>query len=136
MWLLGRELIGGVSNGHSLSSLAHDQRQRLESGYKHGHLTFPEEARSWSVRHGLAIPDRVFGVVLLCAHPRNALYVVKWTFMCPLRGSKMGRLEAALGQFRRCWGHEVPCWRCFGQGEGLEMLDMGCPCQGLLLVLP
>ena len=30
-------------------------------------------------------------------------------------GSKMGRLEAVLGQFRRCWGHEVPCLRCFGQ---------------------
>ena len=21
-----------------------------------------------------------------------------------------------MGQFLRCWGHEVPCWRCFGQG--------------------
>ena len=28
----------------------------------------------------------------------------------------MGRLGAVLGQFFRCWGHEVPCWRCFGQG--------------------
>ena len=33
----------------------------------------------------------MIGVVLLCAHPRNALYVEKWTFMCSLRGSKMGR---------------------------------------------
>ena len=64
---------------------------------------------------GLAEADRVIGVVLLCAHPRNALYVEKWTFMCSLRGSKMGRLEAVLGQFRRCWGHEVPFLRCFGQ---------------------
>ena len=30
--------------------------------------------------------DRVIGVVLLCAHPRNAFYVAKWTFTCPLRG--------------------------------------------------
>ena len=63
----------------------------------------------------LASPDRVIGVVLLCAHPRNALYVENWIFMCSLRGSKMGRLEAVLGQFRRCWGHEVPFLRCFGQ---------------------
>ena len=63
----------------------------------------------------LARRDRVLGVVLLCAHPRNAFYVAKWTFMCPLRGSKMGRLGAVLGQFRRCWGHEVPFLRCFGQ---------------------
>ena len=55
------------------------------------------------------------GVVLLRAHPRNGFYVAKWTFMCPLRGSKMGRLEAFLGQFRRCWGHEVPFLRCFAQ---------------------
>ena len=56
------------------------------------------------------------GVVLLRAHPRNGFYVAKWTFMCPLRGSKsMGRLEAVLGQLRRCWGHEVPFLRCFGQ---------------------
>ena len=27
-----------------------------------------------------------------------------------------GPLGALLGQFCRCWGHEVPCWRCFGQG--------------------
>ena len=59
--------------------------------------------------------DRVLGVVLLRAHPRNAFYVAKWTFTCPLRGSKMGRLGAVLGQFRRCWGHEVPFLRCFGQ---------------------
>ena len=64
----------------------------------------------------LASSNRVIGVVLLCAHPRNAVYVAKWTFMCPLCGSKMGRLGALLGQFCRCWGHEVPCWRCFGQG--------------------
>ena len=38
----------------------------------------------------LAGGDGVIGVVLLCAHPRNAVYVAKWTFMCPLCGSKMG----------------------------------------------
>ena len=97
--------------------------------------TPPKISEGAPLGHGgrLASSNRVIGVVLLCAHPRNAVYVAKWTFMCPLCGSKMGRLGALLGQFCRCWGHEVPCWRCFGQG-GPGNARYGV-CQGLL-VLP
>ena len=73
----------------------------------------------------LATRDGVLGVVLLCAHPRNALYVAKWTFMCPLRGPKMGRLGAVLGHFFRCWGHEVPCLLALFRPGRAQKCDMG-----------
>ena len=37
-------------------------------------------------------------------------------FYVPIMWIENGPLGALLGQFCRCWGHEVPCWRCFGQG--------------------
>ena len=93
--------------------------RRRRPSYAHGGLLMRPESGPDSYKKAALWPvaeaDRVIGVVLLCAHPRNALYVEKWTFMCSLRGSKMGRLVAVLGQFRRCWGHEVPFLRCFGQ---------------------
>ena len=72
----------------------------------------------------MASPDRVIGVVLLCAHPRNAVYVAKWTFMCPLCGSKMGLWGLFWVNFVVVGAMKFPVGVVSAR-EGLEMLDMG-----------
>ena len=76
------------------------------------------------VSGGLASPNRVIGVVLLCAHPRNAVYVAKWTFMCPLCGSKMGLWGLFWVNFVVVGAMKFPVGVVSAR-EGLEMLDMG-----------
>ena len=80
----------------------------------------------------LASPDKVIGVVLLCALSLNAFYVAKWAFMCQLCGSKRVRL----GPFWGCFGPFLlfsrapsPHWRRSGLGVP------GNAIQGRLLVL-
>ena len=72
----------------------------------------------------MASPNRVIGVVLLCAHPRNAVYVAKWTFMCPLCGSKMGLWGLFWVNFVVVGAMKFPVGVVSAR-EGLEMLDMG-----------
>ena len=69
----------------------------------------------------LAKPDKVMGVVLLCALSLNAVYVAKWAFMCPLCGLKRARLGLFWGHFRCFRGPQVPmcvdsAWECPGMG--------------------
>ena len=72
----------------------------------------------------LANLDRVIGVMLLCAHPTYAVYVTKWTFMCPLCGSKMGLWGLFWVNFVVVGAMKFPVGVVSAR-EGLEMLDMG-----------
>ena len=37
-------------------------------------------------------------------------------FYVPIMWVIKGPFGGCFGPIFRCWGHEVPCWRCFGQG--------------------
>ena len=37
-------------------------------------------------------------------------------FYVPIMWVINGPFGGCFGPIFRCWGHEVPCWRCFGQG--------------------
>ena len=72
----------------------------------------------------LASPDKVIGVVLLCALSLNAVYVAKWAFMCPSCGLKRARL----GLFWGCFGDHFRCFR----GPQVPMcVDSAWECPGM-----